>query len=54
MQLICDGQQTKADVLAESIEQYKEVFRKGRQDMRILFAVSLRFFARGGPLCDLS
>jgi len=40
MQLICDGQQTKADVLAESIEQYKEVFRKGRQDMRILFGVS--------------
>lgn len=39
MQLICDGLQTKEDVLSESIQQYREVFNKARRDMRVLCRV---------------
>ncbi|BEI85325.1 hypothetical protein CcaverHIS002_0507260 [Cutaneotrichosporon cavernicola] len=32
LELICDGQQTKAEVLSTSVEEYKEVFIKARRD----------------------
>lgn len=40
MQLICDGQQTKQDVLAFSIDQYKEVFIKAKQEFNTVVTVS--------------
>ena len=36
MQLVCDGQQTKNDVLQFSIDQYKEVFIKARREFAIV------------------
>ncbi|GMK55375.1 hypothetical protein CspeluHIS016_0204310 [Cutaneotrichosporon spelunceum] len=32
LELICEGQQTKAEVLSTSVEEYKEVFIKARRD----------------------
>lgn len=40
MQLICDGAETKHDVLAHSIEQYKDVFVKAKREMNTVIEVS--------------
>lgn len=38
MQLICDGQQTKAEVLDTSLNEYKEVFVKARREFATVIA----------------
>lgn len=40
MQLICDGVQSKQDVLAFTIDQYKEVFIKARREFGTVVNVS--------------
>lgn len=40
MQLICDGVQSKRDVLQFSVDQYKEVFTKARRDFATIIDVS--------------
>lgn len=49
MQLICDGVETKADVVQFSIEQYKEVFVKARREMEKVIEVSS--FGTGRRFC---
>jgi DNA topoisomerase-3 len=39
MQLICDGEESKRDVLEASLIQYREVFIKAKRDFDILFNV---------------
>jgi DNA topoisomerase-3 len=41
MQLICDGQQTKRDVLEFSINQYKEVFIKAKREFNTIVNVGV-------------
>lgn len=45
MQLICDGVQTKRDVLQFSIDQYKEVFIKARREFGTVVDVSNHLFS---------
>jgi hypothetical protein len=52
MQLICDGVQTKSDVLAESLEQYKEVFVKAQQEMALIDRVNYPSVGSGGKSVD--
>lgn len=40
MQMICDGVQSKQDVLAFTIDQYKEVFIKARREFGTVIDVS--------------
>lgn len=46
MALICAGQRTKADVLNETIEEYKEVYMKTKQQMQTLID-SVRQYVEG-------
>jgi DNA topoisomerase-3 len=41
MQLICDGVQSKRDVLAFSVDQYKEVFIKAKREFGTVVDVSI-------------
>lgn len=41
MQRICDGLQTKRDVLHFTIEQYKEVYIKAKREFETVINVSL-------------
>lgn len=57
MQLICDGQATKREVLDQTIEQYKEVYVKARREMETLKAVGYSGFPwefHGGLLSGFS
>lgn len=40
MQLICDGEESKHDVLEATLTQYREVFIKAKRDFEILYNVS--------------
>lgn len=59
MQLICDGVQSKRDVLEFSIEQYKEVFIKARRDFNLVVEVTnhpfttIPFNSPGAERCEL-
>lgn len=41
MQLICDGLESKRDVLEASLTQYREVFIKAKRDFETLYNVGL-------------
>jgi DNA topoisomerase III len=40
---ICEGTKTKHDMLAEGIEQYKDMFIRARGEFNKVVAVSLQF-----------
>jgi DNA topoisomerase-3 len=40
MKAICEGQRTREDVVRQNIEQYRAVFRRTREQMGTLKAVS--------------
>ena len=44
MQLICDGIQSKRDVLLFSIDQYKEVYIKARREFATVIEVSCNVY----------
>jgi DNA topoisomerase-3 len=44
MKAICEGRKTKTEVVQESLEQYREVFVKTQQDIRVLKIAITRYF----------
>ena len=40
MSAICDGERTKNDVIQETVEEYKEVFMRTKQNFNVLINVS--------------
>lgn len=53
MQLICDGEESKHDVLEASLTQYREVFIKAKRDFEILYNASSPLARRVGSETDI-